>query len=62
LQGECAGVDVNHKAKGKLSALELAKKRKRERAGGIIADLLRKADTTAVAVSFVWRFAMYCSV
>jgi len=43
------GVDVNHKAKGKLSALELAKKRKRERAGGIIADLLRKADTTAVA-------------
>jgi len=43
------GVDVNHKAKGKLSALELAKKRKRERAGGIIADLLRKADTTAEA-------------
>ena len=29
---------MSHKAKGKLSALELAKKRKRERAGGIIAD------------------------
>jgi len=41
------GVDVSHKAKGKLSALELAKKRKRERAGGIIAELLRKADPSA---------------
>jgi len=48
-----AGVDVSHKAKGKLSALELAKKRKRERAGGIIAALLAEADPTAAkAVSF----------
>lgn len=46
-----AGVDVSHKAKGKLSALELAKKRKRERAGGIIAALLAEADPTAQAVS-----------
>jgi len=44
---------VSHKAKGKLSALELAKKRKRERAGGIIATLLAEADPTAAkAVSF----------
>lgn len=43
------GVDVSHKAKGKLSALELAKKRKRERAGGIIAALLAEADPTARA-------------
>jgi len=41
------GVDVSHKAKGKLSALELAKKRKRERAGTIIAGLLSKLDPTA---------------
>ena len=46
-----AGVDVSHKAKGKLSALELAKKRKRERAGTIIAALLAKLDPTAPKVS-----------
>jgi hypothetical protein len=44
------GVDVSHKAKGKLSALELAKKRKRERAGTIIAALLSKLDPTAQQV------------
>ena len=42
------GVDVSHKAKGKLSALELAKKRKRERAGGLIAALIAENDPTAV--------------
>ena len=47
----CAGVDVSHKAKGKLSALELAKKRKRERAGTIIAALLAKLDPTAPQVT-----------
>ena len=43
------GVDVSHKAKGKLSALELAKKRKRERAGSIIARLLADKDDSADA-------------
>ena len=50
---ELAGVDVRHKAKGTLTALELAKKRKRELASGVTAAFLAEADPTAVQVPFV---------
>uniref|UniRef100_A0A7S0MKM4 Uncharacterized protein n=1 Tax=Cryptomonas curvata TaxID=233186 RepID=A0A7S0MKM4_9CRYP len=38
------GVDVRHKAKGKLSALDLAERRKRELGGRLIIQLLREAE------------------
>jgi hypothetical protein len=37
------GVDVGHKAKGKLSALDLAERRSKETSGRMVAKVLREA-------------------